>query len=138
MWVWQFDGRSFKMSAQAFGAFIQHESSDSLPTAFAKVLHRDAITQSSPPALELEQLEWGKRLDGPHPIEADVSIPPTPRELEASQPPTPKHGQAIDALMQSATTPYKNRWRLASATVMFLLMGMNDAAVSEGRYVLVR
>ena len=115
------------MSAQAFGAFVQHES-DKTPTPATKVIHRDSITSGSPSTIELDQIEWGKRLNGPtHENEDPI---PSPRDLEASQPPTPKRSQAVDALLQSVTNPPRNKWRLASAIVMFLLMGMNDAAVS--------
>ncbi len=118
-----------------FGVFVTHES-DASPAVRgpAPVVHRDFITSSSPTEHELNQLQWGHRLNGPgkeprrsmSPV--GQSIPPTPGELEQSQPPTPRGAHAVDALVQSFSNPPRNRWRIASATVFFLLMGMNDAA----------
>ncbi|KAI1611717.1 major facilitator superfamily domain-containing protein [Exophiala viscosa] len=123
------------MSA-AFGAFITHES-DSSPSLSgpAPVLHRDRIYAPAPTEYELRELQWGQRLNGPTKEQSQVisepldsSIPPTPGELEQSQPPTPYRAPTVDALLQSFSNPPKNRWRVASATVFFFLMGLNDAA----------
>lgn len=122
------------MAAQAFGAFITHESDPTpLGPALAPIVPRDHITAAAPTEYELSGLKWGQRLNGPQreysrdssPIR---SLPQTPGELERSQPPTPKRDQAIDALVQSAWNPPMNRWRLASASLAFFLMGINDAA----------
>ncbi|KAK4948025.1 hypothetical protein LTR10_013079 [Elasticomyces elasticus] len=124
------------MSA-TFGAFISHES-DPAPSLSgpAPVIYRDRISASAPTEHELSQLQWGRQLNGPEketsqippPLVLGQSIPPTPGELEQSQPPTPHRAQAVDALIQSFSNPARNRWRVASATVFFFLMGMNDAA----------
>ena len=120
------------MSAPVFGAFITHEST---PAPVLPVLHRDQITSAAPTQYELDDLRWGERLNGPkdrfigEQPDAISSIPPTPGELESSQPPTPKQDQAVDAVViQSAWNPPKNKWRLAAAGLMFLTMGLNDAA----------
>ncbi|EHY59330.1 hypothetical protein HRR83_001397 [Exophiala dermatitidis] len=123
------------MAAQTFGAFITHESDPSSPLAGPpRIVPRDKITAAAPSEYELNELQWGRRLNGPQrdysrdtsPI--GRSLPQTPGELEQSQPPTPKRDQAVDALIQSAWNPPKNRWRLASASLAFFLMGINDAA----------
>lgn len=123
------------MSSRSFGAFIQHESlmGDNVAGP-AQVLHRDEITSISPLAVELDELRWGERLNGPkaqRPFapEAEDSSLQTPRELEQSLPSPPRQSKAVGAIVQSATNPPRNRWRLASTGVMFLLIGINDAVV---------
>jgi fucose permease len=118
------------MSAQAFGAFIVHESSLSpVISGPAAVVHRDSITAVTPTEHELDDLQWGKRLNGPNTEhKASSSVPPTPNELERSQPPSPKQDHAVDALVQSFSNPPRNRWRIAAASLFFFLMGVNDAA----------
>ncbi|KAJ9613215.1 hypothetical protein H2200_003157 [Cladophialophora chaetospira] len=123
------------MSIQAFGAFITHESSP-LPTLAGPepVVHKDSITTITPTEYELDELKWGRRLNGPRqgssrdPSPAGRPVLPTPDELERSQPPTPKRDQAVDAIVHSFSNPPRNQWRLAASCVMFLLMGLNDAA----------
>lgn len=123
------------MASTVLGALITHESDSRPPVAgLAPILHRDQITAAPPTEHELDELHWGRRLNGP--LKEDVrehspigrSLPPTPGELERSQPPTPKRDLAVDAIVQSFSTPPRNRWRIAAANVMFLLMGVNDAA----------
>ena len=124
------------MSIQAFGAFITHESGpDPSVSGPAPVVYRDTITAITPSEHELNELRWGKRLNGPRKGSSrdqsptGRSVPLTPDELERSQPPTPKRDQVVDAIIQSVSNPPRNRWRLAAASVMFFLMGMNDAAL---------
>lgn len=123
------------MSSHNFGAFIQHESSPA-PTIneLARVVRRDEVISTSPSAMELDDLQWGKRLNGPpspdqHGEEINDQTNPTPRELEQSRPSTPKENQAVDAVVQSISNPPRNRWRLASTGLMFMLIGMNDSVV---------
>ncbi|EXJ75258.1 uncharacterized protein A1O5_01954 [Cladophialophora psammophila CBS 110553] len=123
------------MTVQAFGAFITHESDPSAAVrGLAPVVHRDNITAVSPTEYELDELQWGRRLNGPckapsrNASPVGRSLPPTPGELERSQPPTPKRDQAVDAIVQSISNPPRNRWRVAAASVMFFLLGLNDAA----------
>ena len=116
------------MSALPLGAFIQHESSNTNHVAGVdKAVHRDSITPQAPSAFELDQVQWGKPLKGV-PLHEE-STPPTPGELESSRSASPHAAHAVDAIMQSMTNPPRNKWRLLSANAMFLLMGMNDAAV---------
>jgi len=122
------------MTAHTLGALIQHESaSPPSVTGLAKVVPRDVITTGTPTEYELNELRWGAGLNGPHRPAIEVStvntsVPPTPKALEESQPPTPRRDQAVDAIVQSASNPRMNRWRLAAAGIMFFLMGLNDAA----------
>ncbi|KIX00068.1 uncharacterized protein Z518_10995 [Rhinocladiella mackenziei CBS 650.93] len=120
------------MSAQTFGAFITHESSPSpVVVRLDPVVHRDNISTLPPTEYELQ---WGQRLNGPRKdLSRDSSpigrsLPQTPGELEQSQPPTPKRSHAVEAIVQSASDPPRNRWRLAAAALMFFLLGINDAA----------
>ena len=112
------------MTSVTFGAVTEQISGP------AKIVPRDAISGPSPGIYELDTLQWGQRLNGPQEEKA-ISYPatPTPRELEQSAPSTPKHDHAVHAaLIQTASNPYMNRWRLASAAIFFLLMGINDAS----------
>lgn len=123
------------MSSHSFGAFIEYESTRTETIEnLARVVHRDEITSIKPSAMELDDLQWGKRLNGPQQYnqfaaESEEQTEPTPRELEQSRPSSPKEDKAVDAIVQSATNPPKNRWRLASTGLMFMLMGMNDSVV---------
>jgi fucose permease len=116
------------MTTVALGALLQPISGP------AKVVARDAISGRSPGIYELDSIQWGQKLDGPRdhedmPYPATSVTPITLRELEQSSPLTPKPDHAVDAaLIQTASNPHMNRWRLASAGIFFLLMGLNDAA----------
>jgi fucose permease len=112
------------MTSVTFGALVEPISGP------AKVVPRDIITGPPPGIYELESMKWGQKLNGPK-DDSVSSYPaaPTPRELEQSAPTTPKRDNAVDvALVQTASNPYMNRWRLASAAVFFFLMGVNDAS----------
>jgi fucose permease len=112
----------------AFGALLEPIS------GLAKIVARDAISGPSPRIYELDSIQWGQKLNGPRddrntPYPATSVAPIGPRKLEQSSPPTPERDYAVDAaLIQTASNPYMNRWRLASAGIVFLLMGLNDAA----------
>lgn len=122
------------MSAPVLGAFITHESKPSPSVScLAPVLHRDQISTGQPTEYELEELRWGERLNGPKvtsevhtPIDRPLSQPQ--EELESNYGATQNRDQGVVAFIPSAFNPPRNRWRLAAAGVMFLLMGINDAA----------
>ena len=87
-----------------------------------------------PSSHELDDLKWGRRLNGPRSddtvdLASTRPTSPTPRELEQSQPTTPHPDHAVDALVQSANNPPRNKWRLMSSGVFFLLLGLQDAVV---------
>jgi fucose permease len=112
------------MTSVTFGARVEPISGP------AKVVPRDLVSGTSPGIYELESIQWGQRLNGPH-DDKNISYPatPTPRELEQSALPTQKRAHAVNAaLIQTASKPYMNRWRLASAAIFFFLMGVNDAS----------
>jgi fucose permease len=112
------------MTSGAFGAIIEPISGP------AKIMPRDIISRPSPGIYELDSMQWGQRLNGPKDDKVSSYSPtPTPRKLERSAPSTPKQDHAVDAaLIQTASNPHMNRWRLASAAVFFFLMGVNDAS----------
>lgn len=115
--------------ASYLGALIEHEiKPQPSVTGLARVVPRDAITPTVPSEHELDELQWGQKLSGPSKFAIGSSSSQTPAELESSNPPTPKQNQVVDAIIQSATTPYMNKWRLAAAAVMFFLLGLNDGA----------
>ncbi|RMD43563.1 hypothetical protein DV735_g1576, partial [Chaetothyriales sp. CBS 134920] len=101
------------LSNKAFGAFIEHESGDRLQSASASSpLATPKPIHVTPAPFELDQLQWGERLRGPDHTDHDVSEPAaTPRDLEASQPATPTQPMAVDALVNSLTSPPRNKWR---------------------------
>ncbi|KAK5049073.1 hypothetical protein LTR84_005496 [Exophiala bonariae] len=122
------------MSAPILGAFITHASKPEVSVSgLSPVLHRDQVFTSQPTHHELDELKWGERLNGPKLTpEAHVSIDQSfsrpEEELESSQGVVSPHDRVVDAFIPSASNPPRNRWRLAAAGVMFLLMGLNDAA----------
>jgi hypothetical protein len=122
------------MSAPVLGAFITHESKPSPSVSgLLPVLHRDQISTGQPTEHELEELRWGERLNGPK-VTSDAHTPThqslsqPQEELESNYGATQNRDQGVDAFVPSASNPPRNRWRLAAAGVMFLLMGINDAA----------
>lgn len=122
------------MSAPILGVFITHESKPSLPVSgLAPVLHRDQVSSGQPTEYELDGLRWGERLNGPKataeaPTPNDQSFSQSQEELESNYGTSQNRDQAVDAFLPSASNPPRNRWRLAAAGVMFLLIGINDAA----------
>jgi hypothetical protein len=114
------------------GAFIQHESPiDATLKSPRKAIIHDRI--NPPTNIELDAIQWGKLLSGPSESGPGYSVPPTPGELERSGPPTPKQHDAVDALAASSPNTPRNRWRLASAGIVFFMVGMVDAVVSKTR-----
>lgn len=118
------------MSTPILGAFISHADKPNLPVSgLPPVLHRDQLFTGQPTRHELDDLRWGEQLNGPsvgpkaHSTIRQSFTPP-PEELESA----PDQDQGVDAFLPSASNPPRNRWRLAAAGVMFLLMGLNDAA----------
>lgn len=124
------------MSSYIFGALIEHESSH--PSGLAPpapVAQRGRIeTGLGPTEDELDELQWGRKLNGPSghpPVQAKSTservTPETPRELEQSYPPTPSEDHVVDPIM-SASNPSMNKWRLAANCLMFFNHGINDSA----------
>lgn len=119
------------LNPTSIGAFIQHESSPESSSQRAGKANRHDKT-SPPTNIELDAIQWGQPLPGPSESgAAGPSIPPTPGELERSQPPTPKREHAVDALAALSPRTPRNRWRLAAAGLVFMMVGMVDAVVSS-------
>jgi hypothetical protein len=124
------------MAYNSFGAFIEVESSISngkreehaAPVAPQKALPRiyHSVPQS-PNDVELENIQKGKRQNGPSGSGTSTPISyPTPRALDVeSRPASPVH--EVDAL-QSFANPPMNRFRLLSACLMNFGNGLNDSA----------
>lgn len=129
------------MQSHTFGALIENDSSQTKTTKVLDgPLTRHEVAARSPSIVELDVLRWGERLNGPSDGHADNAInrettTPTPGELEQSLPPTPAPTQVADAIVQSATNPPQNKWRLASVGLFFFSQGMNDAVVSQASLV---
>lgn len=80
-----------------------------------------------PTVIELDEIKWGQRLDGP-----DQPGAPTPAELEDnSRPHSPAHPRTREVTAITKPTlrqPYMNRWRIAVLCLGFFTQGLNDSA----------
>lgn len=138
------------MSSHALGAFINVESSSSssgdahaVPIAPQKAVSRvyHSVPQEHVPApLELDNLQWGKKLKGPNVTESGYTTPTgtqtpsgfqtprTPNDLEMSRPASPIiEEDGVDAV-QSFSNPPMNRFRMASVCLLNFGNGLGDAA----------
>ncbi|CZR63352.1 related to tetracycline resistance proteins [Phialocephala subalpina] len=124
------------MSSYAFGAFIGFESKSSvseetheIPIAPQKALPR--VYHSVPEPLELDNLQWGAKLNGPSGSGSDTpsgyQTPRVPNDLEMSRPATPNEQDGVDVL-QSFSNPPMNRFRMLSVCLMNFGNGLNDSA----------
>ncbi len=116
------------MSSHVFGAFFQPESSieplEAPPPVLAK--GRPALVHR-PTDYELDDLQWGSRLNGPSKTPQTTSAPVTPRALEQSLPSTPTNDQAVE-IVQSVSSPRMNKYRTAACCLTFFTTGINDSA----------
>ena len=124
------------MSSHTFGALIQHESSHSpvLAPLTAVAQRTRPETGLGPTEIELDELQWGRRLNGPDgcaPVQGRSArgwvTPATPRELEQSNTSTLSTDHAVNPVM-SASSPPKNKWRLGAICLMVFSQGINDSA----------
>lgn len=124
------------MPPLTIGTFISHESSQDpalrISTAFMSSPRPEVGL--GPTEVELDQLQWGQKLNGPggrQSVQTSVTrepiIPATPRELEHSNAATFIADHAVDSLM-SASNPPMNKWRLAAICLMVFSQGINDSA----------
>ena len=125
------------MSSVGFhGLFNLERSSEpaSPPASHQKAARRDA-----PTSIELDQIVFGKRYNGPQsgpqsPMELsshtetpfEPITPKTPNELEMSRPPSPKRDDAV-GLMQSWHNPPMNKWQVLSCCLIYFVNGINDS-----------
>jgi hypothetical protein len=124
------------MTSHTFGAFIDIESSSdnreahSIPIVPQKAVPRSY--HSVPDPIELDNLEWGKKLNGPStPGSVPASGYQTPRttDLEMSRPPSPTNEELGGvAAMQSFSNPPMNRLRMLSVCLMNFGNGLSDSA----------
>ena len=124
------------MTSHTFGAFIDIESSSdnreehSIPIVPQKAVPRSY--HSVPDPIELDNLEWGKKLNGPStPGSVPASGYQTPRttDLEMSRPPSPTNEELGGvAAMQSFSNPPMNRFRMLSVCLMNFGNGLSDSA----------
>ena len=130
------------MSTQAFGAFIDVESSSSgneelyeAPIAPQKAAARKYLPQAgeAPDPLELDNLQWGAKLNGPSEsgtaTPAGYQTPIMPNDLELSRPSSPatNENDRVDAL-QSFASPPMNRFRMLSVCMINFGNGLSDSA----------
>jgi len=125
------------MTSHAFSAFIDIEPSSNnnhehivpVPVAPQKAFPR--TYHSVPDSLELENLQWGKKLNSPAATPSGTQTPITPSELEMSRPVTPKmdeNEQDGAEIMQSFSNPPMNRFRMLSVCLMNFGNGLSDSA----------
>lgn len=129
-------------AATTFGAFADIESHPEEITQPSPVAER---ASKSPTAIELDELTWGTRYNGPDkpstvptsPVEeraprSEHHTPYTanqtpPNGLLASRPPSPQLDAAAD-LVQSFFHPRMNRWRVLAACLTYFTNGLTDSA----------
>ena len=118
------------MQSHVLGSCIDFDDSYSQVTKGAgKAVFKDGTSATQPPtSIELDTLEWGKKLNGPHGIGRVPENSISKQDIESSVPSTPIASHGTEAIVQSLTNPPRNRWRLAAAAITFLMMGMNDSA----------
>ncbi|KAF2102959.1 MFS general substrate transporter [Rhizodiscina lignyota] len=119
-----------------FGAFVDIESQPEEITLPSPVVQKAAAT---PTAIELDELTWGKRYNGPHPPSAGPASPTeersqftgqraqTPNPLIASEPTTPQADTAAE-LIQSFFHPSMNKWRVFGGCLVYCVNGLTDSA----------
>jgi hypothetical protein len=78
--------------------------------------------EPAPPAIELDQLNFGVRYNGPREAAAESLPPRTPAEIESSPP------VRAEEATQSLAQPSRNKWRFSAACCMFAQFGLNDSA----------
>ncbi|KAF8854208.1 MFS general substrate transporter [Acephala macrosclerotiorum] len=106
-----------------------HEETHEIPIAPQKALPR--VYHSVPEPLELDNLQWGAKLNGPSGSGANTpsgyQSPRVPNDLEMSRPATPTEQDGFDVL-QSFSNPPMNRFRMLSVCLMNFGNGLNDSA----------
>jgi hypothetical protein len=124
------------MASHNFSAFIDFESSsDNHEAHSTPIVPQRAVPRSYhsiPDPIELDNLEWGKKLTGPStPRSVPASGYQTPQttDIEMSRPPSPTSGGlgGVDAT-QSFSNPPMNRFRMLSVCLMNFGNGLSDSA----------
>lgn len=103
------------------------------PPAAAKGVHTATtvtLPSRQPTDIELDTIQWGRRLDGPEQSGATTGAT-TPVDLENSRPSSPTQNRAHEvSAIPSATVKYPpmNRWRIPVLCLAFFIQGLNDSA----------
>ncbi|KAJ4301586.1 hypothetical protein N0V90_003679 [Kalmusia sp. IMI 367209] len=92
--------------------------------------------KEAPSNIELDNLAFGKRYNGPTKSEPQtpkvqspgIQSPKTPNELEMSRPGSPTENEAV-SLMQSWNNPPMNKWRIMCCCLIYFGNGINDSVV---------
>lgn len=122
------------MASYALSAFIGVKSPISEETHEILIAPQKALPRvyhSVPQPLELDNLQWGAKLNGPSGSGTNTppgyQTPRVPTDLEMSRPATPTEQDGVDAL-QSFSNPPMNRFRMLSVCLMNFGNGLNDSA----------
>ena len=100
--------------------------------AFERTYHSVPLPEG-PTTIELDNLQWGRQLNGPRhePAYAEPSGTETPivTDLEMSRPTTPVDAEqdGVDTV-QSFSNPPMNRFRMVSVCLLNFSNGLNDSA----------
>ena len=116
------------MDSHTFASFIDVDSGSPVSEP-PPVIRKGPPPPSEPTSYELDELNWGDRLNGPSipPTPSGAQTPKTPNELEISRPPSPTTDEAAD-VVQTLSSPPMNKWRLLSCCCMCFANGFQDSA----------
>ena len=134
------------MTSNLFGAFIElessststsgHQEAQAIPVVPQKAVERtyhSVPLPQGPDAIELDNLQWGSKLNGPrgesgHNPASETQTPGV-ADVEMSRPATPKENEHSGIeIVQSFSNPPMNRFRMLSICLMLFGNGMMDAA----------
>jgi fucose permease len=114
--------------ATHFGAILDIESKpaevQNPPTAHAKAF-------TAPLPLELDELDFGSRYNGPSNPYAGAQTPITPmtpgtqRDFLMSRPPSPRQDEAV-GVVASWNNPPMNKWRILCVSLTYFANGLSD------------
>ena len=107
------------MATAAFGALFNVDSSD-------KVASPPPTLQRPPNGVELDQLSFGTRYNGPSPPLTSGRNSPTERTEAESRPPSPS--PILANTVPTLTKPPRNKYRFLSACLLSFGLGLNDSA----------
>lgn len=93
----------------------------------AHIVTNDPQGLRRPTEIELDQIRWGQRLDGP-----DDSRTPSPSELEEDNAPSSasrvRSHEVTAITLPTISNPPMNKWRIPVLCLAFFIQGLNDSA----------
>lgn len=108
------------------------------PVASPPATHQknNSKIRQAPSNIELDDLAFGKRYNGPSgsgaqtpaEVPSGTQTPKTPHELEMSRPTSPSRNEAV-GLMQSWNNPPINKWRILCCCLIYFNNGINDSGM---------